>query len=73
MLKKAVSGRKGILSPSSGAVSAHKNKSLNGGREMGTFLPVTTAVSDRVCYGRHPMRKTWEGGEVEVCFCDVIS
>jgi hypothetical protein len=56
-----------LSGPTSGGVTAHINKSLDGVRESDSASPVTVAVADGVC--RHPMLVTREGGGAVVCFC----
>lgn len=56
-----------LSGPASGAVSAHKYKSLDGVREPDSAHPVTVAVADGAC--RRPMLATREGGGAVVCNC----
>lgn len=57
-----------LLSPASGAASAHKYKSLSGVRELDTARPATTAVATGA--RRASDVDTWEGGEAGTCPCN---
>ena len=57
-----------LLSPASGAASAHKYKSLSGVRELDTARPATAAVATGA--RRASDVDTWEGGEAGTCPCN---